>query len=166
MTLRLIAIAGALVALGGQGSAGAATAPFVESPAVVKEITNGIDDAFACTMKYVAVSDAWSCAIAGERANARMHPDHLAYDVGYYFESWHDLDVDWTSDQDVAKSGQAPAQLVDQDERETAAMYRLYRKARDKLGITDTRLLALSTMNPEGKAKASARLEFWAKTAR
>ena len=163
MTLRLIAIASVLVALGGQGVACAANVRFVVSPAVVTEITHGIDDAFACTMKYAVASAAWNCALAGERANAQMRPDHLAYDVGYYFQSWHDLDLDWTSDLDLVKSGRAPAGLADQDERATGAIYRLYRGARDRLGITDKRLLAISTMNPEGKAKALARLDFWAK---
>lgn len=161
MTLRFVAIAGALIALCGQSMAGQAA--FVESPAVAKEITNGIDDAFACTMKYVAVPQAWSCAIGGERIYAQTHPDHLAYDVGYYFQSWHDLDMDWSSDQELAKTGQAPATGLNADERYVRAIFRLYRDAKNRLGIADARLLAISTMNPEAKAQAAARLQFWAK---
>lgn len=166
MTLRFVALAGAFVVLSGPGIAGQVRARFAETPAIVTEITHGIDDAFACTMKYAASSQAWSCAISGERANAQTHPDHLAYDVGYYFQSWHDLDLDWTSDRDLSKSGPTSDVAADEDERDVRAMYRLYRVARDRLGISDSRLLAISTMNPDGKAKAAARLDFWAKKER
>jgi hypothetical protein len=161
MILRVVATAGLAAALGGAGNAAPA-----QSPAAAREITNGIDDAFACTVKYAVASQAWSCALAGQRANAQMHPDHLAYDVGYYFQSWHDLDLDWTSDVDLAKSGHATAAPPDEDERETRAMYRLYCEARNRLGITDAHILSITTMNPEGKARAAARLEFWAKRGR
>lgn len=139
---------------------------FAESPATVDAITRGIDDAFQCAAKYVTASDMATCDVTALGARAKPGLDQRAYAVGFCFEAWRDLDVEWVSDQQLQKRGQSPAANVVDDERETGAMYRLYRNARDKLGITDTKLLALSTMNPAGKAKTSGRLQYWATRAR
>lgn len=129
-------------------------------------IARGIDDAFQCATKYVTASDMASCDVAALRASSKPNPDQDAYNVGFCFEAWRDLDVEWVSDQRLQKSGQTPAAGAADDEREAEVMYHLYRNARDKLGIADADLLALSKMNPTGKAKTSERLEYWAKRSR
>ncbi|HTT82951.1 MAG TPA: hypothetical protein VMF67_05695 [Rhizomicrobium sp.] len=156
----IIFVASAIMGVAASAAAGAEP-HFVETPKMVDEINRGIEDGLHCALQYLGPAQISNCAFAMARLNARDGSDTRAYNLGLTFETWRDLDVDWVSDQKVAKSGQG-SQLRD-EEAGAKSMYLFYRGARGALGISDAQLLALITkMTPAGKATASARLQFWA----
>jgi hypothetical protein len=139
---------------------------FVVTPKLADEIRRGIEEGLQCALQYLGPDQISSCAFAMARLNGRDGSDTRAYNVGLTFETWRDLDVDWVSDQKLAKSGQVTAAQLHAEETGTRAMYLLYRGARDALGISDSQLLALTKLTPSGRTTTWTRLQFWEKHAR
>jgi hypothetical protein len=160
----LASILASAVIIGVSGVAAHATPRFIETPKVVDDITRGDEDGLRCSLGYLGPAQISNCAFAMARVNAKDGSDTRAYNVGLTFETWRDLDVDWVADQKPSKLGQVTAAQLHDEETGTRAMYLLYRSARDALGISDKRLLALMTrMTTSSKATPWARLQFWAK---
>jgi hypothetical protein len=135
---------------------------FVESHTAVDQITQGIEDGLKCGLGYTDPGRIANCAMTMSRAVQRLSPDPAAYNVGLFFETWRDLDVDWTSDQPLVKSHQVPEAMVQAEESAAKMLYALYVNARDRLGISDKELLSLTKLTTPGKAITLARLQYWA----
>ncbi|HEY3638235.1 MAG TPA: hypothetical protein VGK90_08770 [Rhizomicrobium sp.] len=140
---------------------------FVASPKALDEISRGVEDGLHCALQYIGPSQTTACAFAVARYKAQDGADHLAYNVGLSFEAWRGLDVDWSSDQGLVKSGKVSASDLQQEEAGARTMYELYRSNRDALGTSDAELVSYITkLSPSARAAALARLQFWAKHAR
>jgi hypothetical protein len=164
--MRVWAITLLALLIAGDGEVARAAPRFVESPQAVDEITRGIEDGLHCGLGYTTAAHISNCAVHMSGGNLRLSSDYPAYNTGLFFEVWRDLDVDWTSDGPLLASHQISAADVQNDENATKAIYVLYRDARDRLGISDKDLLALTKLTPAGKSHTWDRLQFWAKQVR